>query len=160
MVPEVPGVLVTRIVALLALALMPSAAFGQSKPNLSGRWQSAGQATITIAQNDRVFVVSTRDEGGRVQELSYKLDGSESRNTVTTATGRTWTHASRAVWVNSAVAITTATRTDTSAQWEWMQVYLLDPGGQLSITTIDGVITDAKAMIASTIRYEKVQAAR
>src|SRR5262249_54788118 len=103
------------------------------------------------------FVVSTRDEDGRVEELSYKLDGSESRNTVTTATGRTWTHASRAVWVNTAVAITTATRTDTGAQWEWMQVYLLDPEGHLSITTTAGVLTDARAMMASTTRYDKVK---
>jgi hypothetical protein len=145
----------------MALALMPSVAFGQSKPDLSGRWQSADQyAPITVQQDDRRFVVSTRDEDGRVQELGYELDGSESTNWVTTATGSVWTQASRAVWVNAALAITTATRTDTGAQWEWMQVYLLDPAGHLSITTIDGVTTDARVMTASTIRYDKAQATR
>jgi hypothetical protein len=146
---------------LLVLSVVSSVAYGQSKPNLSGRWQSTKQKPqITVQQDDRLFVVSTSSEDGRLQDLRYKLDGSESSNTVSTATGRTWTYASRASWVNSAVVITTTTTTDTGAKWDWLQVYLLDPDGHLSITTVDGVITNAQAMFASTILYDKVREAR
>jgi hypothetical protein len=143
---------------LLTLSVIQWPAYGQSRPNLSGRWHSTEQnAQITVEQSDRLFVVSTRDEDGLMNELRYRLDGSESLNRVTTATNGTWTCASRAVWLNSAVAITTTTTTDTGAQWEWMHIYLLDSQGHLSITTIDGVITDAQAMSASTTRYDKVR---
>ena len=150
------------LAAILLLALVtPWPAYGQSKPDFSGHWQSTEQnPQITVEQNDRLFVVSTRDADGRMKELSYKLDGSESTNIATTATGQTWTESSRAIWVNSAIAITTTTRTDTRAHWDWMQVYLLDPQGHLSITTIDGVITEAQAMVASTILYDRVRAVR
>jgi len=95
-----------------------------------------------------------------MEKSNFRLDGSESVNNVTTATGATWTRASRANWVNSALVITTTTTTDTGAQWEWMQVYLRDPQGNLSVTTIDGVVNDANAMSASTILYDRVRTAR
>jgi hypothetical protein len=152
-----------RLAATVLLAFsVTSPAYGQSKPNLSGRWQSTDQdqhGQITVEQDDRLFVVSTIEGDGRMKDLSYNLDGSESSNTVTTATGGTWTYTSRATWVNSAVAIATTTTTDTGARWEWMQVYLRDPQGHLSITTIDGIITDAQAMSVSTIVYDRVRAA-
>ena len=148
-------------ILLLAFSVVPWPAYGQSKPDLSGRWQSTEQnPQITVEQNDRIFIVSTRGEDGRMKELSYNLDGSESTNVVTTASGRTWTDASRAIWVNSAIAITTTTTTDSGGYWDWMQIYLLDPQGHLSITTIDGVITNARAMFASTMLYDKVRSAR
>jgi hypothetical protein len=148
-----------RFVATVLLAFsVTSSAYGQSRPNLSGRWQSIDQpAQINVEQDDRLFIVSTIEGGGRMKNLSYRLDGSESSNTVITATGGTWTHTSRATWVNSALAITTTTATETGARWEWMQVYLLDPRGHLSVTTIDGIITDARAMSVSTFVYDREQ---
>ena len=144
-------------VFLLALGFFSSTAAAQSKPDFSGTWkplQQSGQ--VTIAQDGPSFVVTTTRADGSSETLAYRLDGSESRNATTDVTGTVWTHVSRATWMNSAVVITTTTNRESGGKWEWMRVYSLKSDNQLSVTTFDGVLHDARLMDTSTVSYGKV----
>jgi hypothetical protein len=58
--------------------------------------------------------------------------------------------------MNSAVVITTTTSRDNGGGWQWMRVYSLKGDGELSVTTFDGVLHDARLMDTVTVFYEKV----
>jgi hypothetical protein len=144
-------------VLLVALPFFSSSAVAQWKPDFSGRWKSPGPAAqINIAQDGPAFVVTIAGAHGNTETLTYRLDGAESRNTTRDVTGAVWTHVSRATWMNSAVVITTTTSRDSGGGWQWMRVYSLKGDGELSVTTFDGVLHDARLMDTSTVFYEKV----
>jgi hypothetical protein len=146
----------TRIVPvfLLALRFFSSTAAAQSKPDFSGTWKPMQQsAQVTIAQDGPLFAVTTARADGSSETLTYRLDGSESQNTTTDVTGTVWTHLSRATWMNSAVVVTTTTNRESGGKWEWMRVYSLKSDDQLSVTTFDGVLHDARLMDTSTVSY-------
>jgi hypothetical protein len=144
-------------VLLLAVRFFSSTAAAQSKPDFSGTWKPLQPSVqITIAQDGPSFVVTTAHAGGSSETLTYRLDGYESRNTTKDVTGTIWTHVSQATWMNSAVVVTTTTNRESGGKWEWMRVYSLKSDGQLSVTTFDGVLHDARLMDTSTVSYAKV----
>ena len=101
-------------------------------------------------------VIQTRS---RLEDkLVYRLDGSDSRNETTTVTGEKWAHVSRARWVGPAVVITTTTtRESTGRSWDWMTTYFLTADGNLSVATLDGVLTSDQAMDLRTVSFRKQQ---
>jgi hypothetical protein len=142
---------------LLAVGFSSSSAFAQSKPDFSGTWKPRGpSAQINIVQDGSAFVVTIASADGRTETLAYQLNGVETRNTTRGVTGAVWTHASQATWMNSAVVINTTTTAPTGGQWQWMRVYSLKRDGELSVTTFDGVLQDARLMATSTVSYERV----
>ena len=146
-------------VFLLALCFFSSTAAAQSKPDFSGTWKPLRQSEqVTIAQDGPLFAVTTSRADGSSETLTYRLDGSESRNTTTDVTGTVWTHLSRATWMNSAVVVTTTTipPPENGGKWEWMRVYSLESDGELSVTTFDGVLRDVRFMATITVSYGKV----
>jgi hypothetical protein len=144
-------------VLLLAVRFFSSTAVAQSKPDFSGTWKPLQpSAQITIAQDGPSFVVTTARADGSSESLTYRLDGYESRNTTKDVTGAVWTHVSQATWMNSAVVVTTTTNRESGGKWEWMRVYSLKSDGQLSVTTFDGVLHDARLMDTSTVSYGKI----
>jgi hypothetical protein len=144
-------------VLLVALCFFSSSAFAQLKPDFSGTWKPAAPATqINIVQDGPAFAVTIAGAHGRTETLTYQLDGVERRNTTKDVAGAVWTHVSQATWMNSAVVITTTTIRADGGQWQWMRVYSLKGDGQLSVTTFDGVLHDARLMDTSTVSYEKV----
>jgi hypothetical protein len=149
----------TQFVRLLLVALpfFSSSAVAQLKPDFSGRWKSPGtSAQINIAQDGPAFVVTSAGAHGNTETLTYRLDGAESRNTTRDVTRAVWTHVSQATWMNSAVVVTTTTSRDDGGKWQWMRVYSLKGDGELSVTTFDGVLHDARLMDTSTVFYEKI----
>jgi len=140
----------------------PSAAVAQSKPNFTGTWQTLepsvqdAQAHLMIAQDGSAFVVTDTGADGSPEKLTYRLDGSDSANNTKTATGGLWIQVSQAKWVNAAIVIVTTINDDYGRTWEEMRVYSLNPEGRLSVTTFDGILTDAKTTATTTRLYEKL----
>jgi hypothetical protein len=157
MMPRCPGRLTQFVPLLLVALLFSSSASGQMKPDFSGAWKPPGpSAQINIAQDGPVFVVTIAGARGRSETHTYQLDGAESRNTTKDVAGAVWTHVSQANWMNSAVVVTTTTIRADGGKWQWMRVYSLRSDGELSVTTFDGVLHDARLMDTSTVIYEKV----
>ena len=155
-----------RCLALL-VALASVAGFGRlsseahvaaaaDHPSFAGSWTSASpREELRITQDaSRITVGRTR---GRVEDaLVYRLDGSESRNESRTVTGEKWTHVSRARWVGAALVVTTTTtRESTGRSWDWMTTYFVTSDGQLSVATLDGVLTSDQAMDLRTTVFGK-----
>jgi hypothetical protein len=144
-------------VLLVALHFFSPSAVGQLKPDFSGMWKPPGpSAQINIVQDGPAFVVTIAGAHERTETHTYQLNGAESRNTTKDVAGAVWTHVSQANWMNSAVVVATTTIRADGGKWQWMRVYSLRSDGQLSVTTFDGVLHDARLMDTSTVIYEKV----
>jgi hypothetical protein len=144
----------------------PSAAVAQSKPNFTGTWQilessaKDAQAHLMIAQDGSAFVVTDTGADGSPEKLTYRLDGSDSANKHKDSNRKTLDQVSQAKWVNAAIVIATTINDDHGGTWEGMQVYSLNPEGRLSVTTFDGILTNATLMATTTRLYEKLPSGR
>jgi hypothetical protein len=121
-------------------------------------WKAVDQQeTLRIVQDaSRLLVTQTR---GRLEhKLEYRLDGSDSRNETRTVTGEKWMHLSRARWVGAAVVITTTTtRESTGRSWDWMSTYFLSSDDNLSVATLDAVLTSDQVMDLRTVVFTRKQ---
>jgi hypothetical protein len=120
-------------VAATAFALSTAtAAFAQGKPDFSGKWTmdpasapaapaggggggrggggrgggGAGFGQEFTAKQDGSALTITRDQGGQPVAATYKLDGSESKNTVTGRNGAQ-EQVSKTMWMGNKLMITT-----------------------------------------------------
>ena len=123
----------TTLVATAAFVVsIATGAFAQAKPDFSGKWtldpasapapapaaggggggRGGGRGgggglgqEFTIAQNATTLTI-TRDQGGQPVSLVYKLDGSESKNTVAGRGGQQ-EQVSKTMWMTNQLMITT-----------------------------------------------------
>ena len=110
---------VTAILSVAAVVLMAAGLAAQAKPNFAGDWMMVGPdgrgnpgATLTITQS--AGAITLADTGGGQAPtpgtLTYKLDGSDSRNTVAGRGGGAPTEqVSKAMWAGNKIVVTTAT---------------------------------------------------
>jgi hypothetical protein len=125
----------TALFTLLACA--SAVAIGsQSKPNFSGTWVAISPAEA-MGQEQRVRHTATTlstghdSEGGGHQE-TYKLDGSESRNELTSH-GEPIVTLSKAGWDGDKVVITSATTYPNGNKLDSKETWSVNPEGQLVI---------------------------
>jgi hypothetical protein len=140
----------------LAIGVLFTANVGsaQNKPSFTGTWvATTGTSELVIVQD--VTQVRVTDARGRV--LTYRLDGSESRNETRTVVGEKWTHVSQARWVSSALVITTTTTREAGQRWDWLTIYRRDGEGGLQVTTLDAVTDPGPylAMSLNTVGYKQ-----
>jgi hypothetical protein len=110
---------VTAILSVAAVVLMAAGLVAQAKPSFAGEWklvadQGLGEPGIdlTITQSATAMTVEYR-AGGQAPapvKLTYKLDGSVSKNTMAGRGGGAPTEqVSKAIWAGNKVVVTTTT---------------------------------------------------
>lgn len=121
------------IVGVLALV---AAAAAQQRPDFSGRWvvvspaEGAGQEQ-RVEQTETTLTLSHGAEGDD-HRMAYRLDGSESRNVITSH-GSDLVTLSRCTWKGGALTIQSSTTYPDGRRLEQTMVWSLDEKGQLVI---------------------------
>lgn len=122
------GRVITLVAAAAFVLSSASGAFAQAKPDFSGKWTldpasapaapagggggggrgggGGGFGQEFTAKQDGNTLTITRDQGGQPVTTTYKLDGSESKNTVN-GRGGAQEQVSKATWNGSKLVITT-----------------------------------------------------
>jgi hypothetical protein len=130
---------VTRLaVALAVLLAVITAATGatQQKPNFTGTWivvtpaEGAGQEQ-EVRHTPATLSKGHASEGGG-HHATYKLDGTESRNEITSH-GEPIITLSKALWDGDKVVITSATTYPDGRKLETKEIWSLDSTGRLVI---------------------------
>jgi len=113
---------VTTILSVAAVVLMAAGLIAQAKPSFAGEWKIAGDLDsgggrggpgidLTITQDATAVTVEYR--GGQAPapvKLTYKLDGSVSKNMVAGRGGGAPTEqVSKAMWAGNTLVVTTTT---------------------------------------------------
>ena len=124
-----------------------------NKPPLAGQWISGEADRLQIKLDGQSLTVTGTY---RREPLTYKLDGSPSRNVTVTAAGEQWKHESLARWVGNAVLIVTTTTRQTGQSWEWLTIYSMDSGGGgLTVVTVDHFHEDDGGMVTRQKSYRR-----
>ena len=129
----------SRLSAVLcAYAFAMTLTQAQTKPNFTGTWivvtpsAAAGQEA-QVRHTETMLSTGHASEGGGHQ-ASYKLDGTESRNELTSHGGKIVT-ISKAAWEGAKVVITSATTYPDGRTMESKETWSLDPAGHLVVET-------------------------
>jgi len=136
------------------VTMLTASGMAQERASFAGTWTAVtGPQRLAIEQSIAQLVVTD----ARGQKLTYRLDGSESRNETFTVRGEKWTHVSQARWVSSAVVITTTTTREAGQHWDWLTIYRRDGSGNLQVTTLDAVTDPGpfNAMALTTTSYRQ-----
>ena len=104
---------VTTVLSVVAVVLMAAGLVAQAKPNFAGEWKlmvARGQGEpgvdLTITQSATAMTLAYRDG----VKLTYKLDGSESKNMMAGRGGGAPTEqVSKAMWAGNNIVVTTTT---------------------------------------------------
>jgi hypothetical protein len=129
----------TAPVFFTAIVTMAPGLVAQAHPSLSGIWVTEFVRTtngsglgreLTITQDGKTLTLEyvTAGEKPTPQKLTYKLDGTESRNVIT-AGGQSTEQISKAAWSGKTLVVTTATTAG-----EQTRTFTLD-GAHLAIST-------------------------
>jgi hypothetical protein len=147
---------VTAIVSMAAVVLMAAGLGAQGKPSFAGEWKmvppGGGQGEpgvdLIVTQHATAMTVEyTRGPAPAPGKLTYKLDGSVSRNTMAGRTGGAPTEqVSKAVWAGNSIVVTT-----TTAAGEEKRTFSMD-GDNLVVETAAPARTVAKVTYK---RYER-----
>jgi hypothetical protein len=117
---------------VLAAAVLPA----QTKPNFTGTWIITAPAEAAGQEQEVRHTATTLSTGhaseGGGHHSSYKLDGSESRNELTSH-GAPLVTISKASWDGDKVVITSATTYPDGRKLESKETWSLNPSGQLVI---------------------------
>ena len=125
-----------RNLFLVFSVLAAVAVHAQKRPDFSGTWvqilpaDHAGQEQV-ITQTATTLSMSHGSEGGH-HGFTYKLDGSESRNELTSHGDRVVT-ISRATWKGEQLIVTSATTYGDGRKLDQVMVWSLDEKGQLVV---------------------------
>jgi hypothetical protein len=105
----------TAILSVIAVVLTVADLTAQTKPSFAGQWKIAADpggarsggpgVDLTITQGATALTVEYRSGG----KLTYKLDGSASKNVLTGRGGAAIEQVSRAVWAGNKIVVTTTT---------------------------------------------------
>ena len=131
-----------RGASLVAAGIVLSVAMAstQQKPNFSGRWiavspaEAAGQEQVV--EHDATSLAVGHASTGGGHRAVYKLDGTESRNVLTTH-GDDIVTTARAAWKENQLTITSSTTYPDGRRLEKTQVWSLDGEGRLVIDMTD-----------------------
>jgi hypothetical protein len=134
---------VTAILSVAGVVLMAADLFAQGKPSFAGEWKIVADpdsgggrggpgVDLTITQSATAMTVEYR-AGGETPaplKLTYKLDGSVSKNTMAGRDGGAPTeHVSNAMWAGNNIVVTT-----TTAAGEEKRTFSME-GGNLVVET-------------------------
>ena len=125
-----------RNLSLLFVLLAAATLGAQKRPDFSGTWvtivpaDSAGQEQV-VTQTATTLAMSHASEGGH-HAMTYKLDGSESRNELTSHGDKIVT-LSRVTWKGEQLIITSATTYPDGRTLDQVMTLSLDEKGQLVI---------------------------
>jgi hypothetical protein len=120
---------ITWVAAVAFMVSIATGVFAQAKPDFSGKWAldpasapaggggggggrgggrggGAGFGQEFTATQDASTLTISREQGGQAVTASYKLDGSESKNTVTGRNGAQ-EQVSKTMWMGNKLMITT-----------------------------------------------------
>ena len=159
--------------SVMAVLLWATAAYAQ-KPNFSGKWtvdaektaaanpnamagggggggrgggRGGGGGDMTITQDATTLKIE-RTMGQNAVTMTYKLDGSESKNSVMGRGGEATEQVSHAKWEGNTIVITT-----TTANGEQKSVYSMD-GADLKVATTNPPRQGGEATTRTTV-YKK-----
>lgn len=120
----------------LALALASVAASAQKKPDFTGTWVAVSPAEAAGQEQEVRHTPTTLSTGhaseGGGHHATYKLDGSESRNELTSH-GEKIVTISKAVWDGDKVVITSATTYPDGRKLDSRETWSMDPTGRLIV---------------------------
>jgi hypothetical protein len=117
-------------------------------------WEPYDNGWTLIIEQDESALSVTEIIGDRENELTYLLDGSESRNEAVVSGGVVETYISHARWVAGALVIeTTATRP--TGSYTEMRMYYRDIRGRLNVSYLTSDIRSEEMMLIWTVAYEK-----
>jgi hypothetical protein len=134
---------VTAILSVAAVVLMAAGLVAQAKPGFAGEWKIVGDPEsgggrggpgidLTITQSATAMTAEYRD-GGQASapvKLTYKLDGSVSKNLVAGRGGGAPTEqVSKAMWADNTLVVTS-----TTGAGEEMRTFSME-GGYLVVET-------------------------
>jgi hypothetical protein len=131
---------VTTLLSAVAVVLMAAAVAAQAKPSFAGEWTRdvqlgdgvRPQVDLAITQDAATMTIEY-GSGGQApapRKLTYKLDGSVSKNMVAGRGGSAPTEqVSKAMWVGNSIVVTTAT-----GAGEEKRTFSMD-GGNLVVDT-------------------------
>lgn len=133
---------VSTILSTAAVILMAAGLVAQTKPSFAGAWKIAGDLNdgggqgspgpdLTITQGPTAMTLEYRGSGQAPAplKLTYKLDGSVSRNSMPSRAGAPVEQASKATWSGNNLVVTT-----TTAAGEEKRTFSVE-GGNLVIET-------------------------
>ena len=127
-------------VVAAGIVLWVAAASAQQRPNFSGRWvavspaEAAGQEQVI--EHDATSLAVSHASTGAGHRAVYKLDGTESRNVLTTH-GEDIVTMARAAWKDNQLTITSSTSYPDGRRLEKTQAWSLDGDGRLVIDMTD-----------------------
>jgi hypothetical protein len=129
---------VTAVLSMAAVVLMAAGLAAQTKPSFAGEWKR----DVPMGQGDPgVDLIITQDTTAMTVEyprggpapapvkLTYKLDGSVSRNTMAGRGGAPLEQVSKAMWAGNNIVVTT-----TTGAGEEKRTFSMD-GGNLVVET-------------------------
>lgn len=126
----------------MAKCLLAFIAFGsvvalaQAKPNFSGTWVAVSPAEAAGQEQEVRHTATTLSTGhaseGDGHHATYKLDGTESRNELTSH-GEPIITISKALWDGDKVVITSTTSSSDGRKMESKQIWSLDSTGRLIV---------------------------
>ena len=126
----------SSLALVLALALASTVASAQKKPDFSGTWIVVTPAEGAGQEQEVRHTATTLSTGhassGDGHHATYKLDGSESRNALTSH-GDEIVTLSKAQWDGDKVVITSATTYPDGRKAETKEIWSLDSTGRLIV---------------------------
>lgn len=130
-------------------------------PDLSGNWTIAQTDASPYSPLGARFAVkqdaSTITLTSAREVVTYKLDDSEHLRTSTSVSGATWTRASRARFVSSALLVTTRIDAGMTGHWEDLLLLSLDGANQITLVSCDTLKSTERAMATKVFKYTKAQ---
>jgi hypothetical protein len=141
---------VTATLSLAAVVLMAVDPAGQTRPSFAGEWKVKGQLVgpegdMTITQDASTITLQGGEQTVAPVKVTYKLDGSVSRNTPAGTGGKPAAEqTSKAVWAGNAIVVTT-----TTSQGEQTRRFSIE-GGELVVKT---ATRGGAAPPATTVTY-------
>jgi hypothetical protein len=173
------------LASAVAVVCLAAALVAQGKPNFAGKWtqfepdpaaamgggggggrgrgmMGGGWGSSPVVTQDASTLTVEFTAGGpnaAPQKHVFKLDGSESKNTVTTGRGGPQDQISKAVWDGSKLAITTTIsftnpQTGDAMKFEIKRSLSLDASGNLVVETTSSGMRGGQPT-TSTVKYKK-----
>lgn len=155
---------VATILSVAAVALMAAGLVAQTKPSFAGAWKIAAdpdgggaQGTagvdLTITQVASAMTLEYRGDGQAQApvKLTYKLDGSASKNMMASRGGAPTEQSSKATWSGNNLVVTT-----TAAAGEEKRTFSMEGGNLVIETSAPGRNGGARNVTKVTYkRYER-----
>jgi hypothetical protein len=148
------------VMALAAVSLAPAGLLAQAMPSFAGKWTAVDAAggpgglgqDAVVVQDATSMTVTRTTPMGEVKSV-YKLDGSESRNTLN-FNGMAIDQVSRVKWSDGKLLINTSMNFDGNTV-EVSMTLALDPSGTLSVETTRPDFQGGGAPVTTRTTYKK-----